>query len=308
MPVDPQAQAIIDLQNETGIDPTSLQPFELRALFNFAATESPQEVGGIDDRTLLGPRGDIPVRIYTPEGAGPFPLLMFFHGGGFVLGNLETHDALCRALCNGVACVVVAVDYRLAPEQKYPAPHEDCYAATLWAYKHAGEINGQADKLAVAGDSAGGTMAAVVCLLARDQGGPQIKHQLLLYPVTDSNFDTQSYRDNAEGYALTRDLMQWFWGHYLAAQEDGLQAYAAPLRADDLSGLPAATIITAQYDPLRDEAEAYAQRLLGAGVKTELIRYSGMIHGFLSFPDAIDVAAAATATVANKLREALGNS
>ncbi len=305
MPVHPQAQAIIDLQKEAGIDPVSLQPAEMRALFDFSASEDPEQVGGIDNRTLVGPRGDIPVRIYTPESAGPFPVLMFFHGGGFVIGNLETHDALCRALCNRVECLVVAVDYRLAPEQKYPAAHEDCYAATLWAHKHAGEINGLTDKLAVAGDSVGGTMAAVVCLLARDQSGPPIKHQLLLYPVTDTNFDTQSYHDNAEGYFLSRDLMKWFWGHYLAKEEDGLQPYAAPLRAESFSGLPAATIITAEYDPLRDEAEAYAQRLLGAGVKTELLRYSGMIHGFMSFAEAIDVGKAGIITAGNKLREAL---
>ncbi len=308
MPVHPQAQAIIDLQQQAGIDPASLQPAEMRTLFDLPAAENPEEVGGIDNRTLVGPRGDIPVRIYTPEGPGPFPLLLFFHGGGFVIGNLETHDSLCRALCNSAECVVVAVDYRLAPEQRYPAAHEDCYAATMWAYKHAAEINGLANKLAVAGDSAGGTMAAVVCLVARDQGGPPIEHQLLLYPITDRDFETQSYKDNAEGYFLTRDMMKWFWGHYLATEADGQQAYAAPLRAEIFSGLPSATIITAEYDPLRDEAEHYAQCLLGAGVKTELIRYSGMIHGFLTFPEAIDAANAGIATVGNKLREALAAS
>lgn len=305
MPVHPQAQAVIDLIEQTGIDPTTLEPVEMRALFDLPATDNPDEVGGIDDRTLLGPRGDIPVRTYMPEGAGPFPLLMYYHGGGFVLGNLETHDALCRSLCNRAECVVVAVDYRLAPEHKYPAAPEDCYAATLWAQKHAAELNGMGDRLAVAGDSAGGNMAAVVCLMARDLGAPHISHQLLLYPVTDNNFETQSYQENAEGYFLTRAMMQWFWGHYLATEEDGQQVYAAPLRAEDLSGLPSATVITAEYDPLRDEAEAYAQRLLGAGVKTELIRYSGMIHGFLVFPDAIDDAKASIATASNKLREAL---
>lgn len=305
MPVHPQAQAVVDLMEEVGIDPTSLQPAEVRALFDLPATENPDEVGSIDDRTLLGPRGDIPVRIYTPEGVGPFPLLMYYHGGGFVIGNLETHDALCRSLCNQAECVVVAVDYRLAPEHKYPAAPEDCYAATLWAQKHAAELNGLGDRLAVAGDSAGGNMAAVVCLMARDQGAPHISHQLLLYPVTDNSFETRSYLENAEGYFLTRLMMQWFWGHYLAQEEDGQQAYASPLRAEDLSGLPSATVITAEYDPLRDEAEDYSQRLLGAGVKTELIRYSGMIHGFLAFPDAIDDAKAGIATASNKLREAL---
>lgn len=305
MPVHPQAQAVIDLMEEAGIDPTALEPAEVRALFDLPATENPEEVSGIDDRTLVGPRGDIPVRIYSPEGAGPFPLLMYFHGGGFVIGNLETHDALCRSLCNRAECVVVAVDYRLAPEHRYPAAPEDCYAATLWAQKHAKELNCLGDRLAVAGDSAGGNMAAVVCLMARDLGAPHISHQLLLYPVTDNNFATQSYQDNAEGYLLTRAMMQWFWGHYLATEKDGQHAYAAPLRADDLSGLPSATLITAEYDPLRDEGEDYAQRLLAAGVKTELIRYSGMIHGFLTFPDAIDDANAGTTTAGNKLREAL---
>lgn len=305
MPVHPQARAVIELMEKAGVDPAKLQPTEVRALFDVPATDNPGQVGDINDRTVVGPRGDIPVRIYTPEGTGPFPLLMYYHGGGFVLGNLETHDALCRSLCHQAACVVLAVDYRLAPEHKYPAGPEDCYAATLWAHKHATEFNGIHDRLAVAGDSAGGNMAAVVCLMARDQGAPPIKHQLLLYPVTDYNFETQSYQDNAVGYLLTREMMQWFWGHYLATEEDGLQAYAAPLRAEDLSGLPGATVITAEYDPLRDEGEAYAQRLLAAGVKTELIRYGGMIHGFLILPEAIDDARAGVATASKKLTAAL---
>ena len=228
------------------------------------------------------------MRIYTPPGSGPFPALVWFHGGGWVVGDLESADATARLLTLGAGCVVVSVDYRLAPEAKFPGPAEDCYAATRWVAEHAAEIGVSGNNLAVGGDSAGGNLAAAVCLMVKDRGGPPLGMQLLVYPVTDRNFETGSYGDNAEGYSLTRETMIWYWDKYLANDADGGNAYAAPLRAQDLGGLPSAVVITAEYDPLRDEGEAYANRLEAAGVPTTLTRYPGMIHGFFGMSAVVD--------------------
>ncbi|MCZ7537548.1 MAG: alpha/beta hydrolase, partial [Acidimicrobiia bacterium] len=197
-------------------------------------------------------------------------------------------------------------DYRLAPESRFPAAPEDCFAATRWVSEHARELGGDPQRVAVAGDSAGGNLAAVVALMARERGGPALAHQLLVYPVTDHAFDTASYEANAEGYFLTRDMMRWFWGHYLGDSEEGSHPHASPLRAMELSGLPSATVVTAEYDPLRDEGEAYAERLAKAGVPTELRRYDGMIHGFFGMTHAIDRAREAIDYAAGALRKAFG--
>jgi len=265
---------------------------------------SPSAVGKVVDRTVPGPAGAIPVRIYSPEGSGPFPLLMFFHGGGFVLCSLETHDELCRALCRDSEALVVSVDYRLAPEARYPAAADDCYAALAWCAQHAAEIGADASRIALAGDSAGGNLAAVTALRARDLGGPALRHQTLIYPATSCAFDTDSYRDNAEGYFLTADALRWFWSHYLGDPAQAEEPYACPDKAPDLRGLPPATVITAEYDPLRDEAEVYARKLRDAGVAVTLKRYDGMIHGFVSMADMFDDGRAAQLLIAAELRAA----
>jgi acetyl esterase len=247
------------------------------------------------------------VRVYTPRdaGAGPLPGLVFFHGGGFVLCNLDTHDGLCRGLANAAGCVVVSVDYRLAPEHRYPAAPDDCYAATQWVAKNGGELGIDVTRIAVGGDSAGGNLTAVVAQMARDRGGPKLRFQLLIYPVTQHAFETESYRENAEGYFLTVGMMRWFWDQYLEKPEHGREAYASPLRAASFANLPPGLCITAGYDPLRDEGEAYAARLREAGVPLPATRYAGMFHGFLSMNLQLDKAREALAEAAAALRSAL---
>lgn len=240
-------------------------------------------VGTTEEREISGPAGDIPLRVYTPEGDGPFPILMFFHGGGFVLGGLESYDPVCRRLCSRSEHVVVSVDYRLAPEHKFPAAVEDCHAAALWAAENASQLNGDPNKLSVAGDSAGGNLSAVVALRARE-AGPDLTAQALIYPVTyQVGPDTVSRKENGEGYFLTRDDMAYFGKNYFESIEDAQSVEASPANAEDLSGLPPALVITAEYDPLRDEGEDYAESLEEAGVPTTATRYDGMIHGFLNF-------------------------
>jgi acetyl esterase len=240
----------------------------------------PPAVGHVANRTLPGPRGDIPVRLYTPFGIGPFPLLVYFHGGGFVLGSLDGSDALCRHLCLNSGAMVMSVDYRLAPEHPFPGAPDDCYAATVWAGQHAGEIGADGKRFAVAGDSAGGNLAAVVSMRVRDEGGPTLCAQLLNCPVTDFDMERPSYVANADGYFLTRDTMRWFDNHYLKRPEDRKHPHAAPLRAKDFGRLPPAYVLTAQYDPLRDEGEELADKLAAAGVPMVKKRYSNMIHAF----------------------------
>jgi acetyl esterase len=230
---------------------------------------------------------------------------VFFHGSGFVLCSLNTHDGMCRNLCAGADCLVVSVDYRLAPEHKFPAAVDDCVFATRWVADHATDLNGDAARLGIAGDSAGGNIAAATALRLRDEGGPPLCGQLLLYPVTDYHTPgTPSYEANAEGYGLTRDTMKWFWNHYLTDPSGASNPYAAPLRARDLSGLPPALVITAEYDPLRDEGERYAERLREAGVRAAWLRYDGMNHGFLFWVGLVDKAGDAMAEACAWLRDA----
>ena len=233
--------------------------------------------------TIPTPNGDLPIRIYTPEGDGPLPVLVFFHGGGWVVGNLESHDATCRALTNAAGCITIAVDYRLAPEHKFPAAPEDCYEATKWAVLNVASLGGDPQRVAVGGDSAGGNLAAAVALMSGDRGAPSLAYQLLLYPVTNHSFDTESCRQNGEGYLLTKDSMVWFWDHYLENDEAGKNPYASPLQAKYINSPPPGLVITAEFDPLRDEGEAYAKRLQDAGCDIKISRYDGTIHGFFSF-------------------------
>ena len=295
MPVDPQIQALLD--KGTGVPATHILPVDVaRKQYEarIALMAPPAEIAGVSEQTIDGPGGPLRIRTYTPRGRGPFPLLVFFHGSGFVLCSLDTHDGMCRNLCAGADCVVVSVDYRLAPEHKFPAGLEDCLYATRWAAAHAGELGADARRVAVAGDSAGGNMAAVVALRLRDESGPALCGQLLLYPVTDYHTPgTPSYEENAEGYGLTRDTMKWFWDHYLNDASEGAHPHASPLRARDLSRLPSALVVTAEYDPLRDEGELYAEKLRAAGTPTILTRYDGVNHGFMFWVGVVDKADAA---------------
>jgi acetyl esterase len=304
MALDPQAKALLDQFGAIGQSISSMSVADARRSMEVLSSirgELPP-IGAVADRRIPGPAGEIPVRVYTPTGSAPFPLLVFFHGGGWVLGSIETHDGICRELANGAGCVVMSVDYRLAPEHKFPAAADDCYAATQWAAAHAADLGADAKRVAIGGDSAGGNLTAVVAQMARDKGGPPLVFQLLIYPVTVAAFDTPSYRDNAEGYLLTAGDMHWFWDHYLKNAADGENPYASPLRAKSLKGLPPALVITAEFDPLRDEGEQYAHRLEEAGVPTRLSRYDGMIHGFFGMTQMIDKAKAAVKEASSNLR------
>lgn len=258
-------------------------PDDARAtmLAQSAALGKPETVAKVENRTIPGPEGEIPIRLYTPSATGPLVGLVFFHGGGWVIGSIDTHDNLCRSIANAAGCIVVSVEYRLAPEHKFPAGIEDAYAATCWTVEHADRLGIDPRRIAVGGDSAGGNLAAVVSLMARDRGAPNLALQVLLYPITDHNLDTASYLTYADGYLLTREGMAWFWKHYLPEGVSPDQPYVSPLRANDLSGLPPALVITAECDPLCDEGNDYARRLETAGVRVTLSCYPGMIHGFV---------------------------
>ena len=284
MPVDPQIQILLD--KGTGVPATHTLPVHTaRTQYEapVALMAPPADIASVRERVIDGPGGPLRIRTYTPHGMGPFPLLVFFHGSGFVLCSLETHDGMCRNLCARAGCVAASVDYRLAPEYKFPAGIDDCLHPTRWAAAHAAELGANAMRVAVAGDSAGANMAAVTALRVRDNGGPLLCGQLLLYPVTDYHTPgTPSYEKNAEGYGLTRDTMKWFWAHYLNDESESVHPHASPLRTGDLTGLPPALVITAEYDPLRDEGEFYAEKLKAAGVSTALTRYDGVNHGLCS--------------------------
>jgi acetyl esterase len=308
MPLDPQAKRVIEQIAALGLPPNHLvTPEQARLNMKSRPRAAGPEVAKVEDRKIPAAGVEIPVRIYTPAGPGPFPILAWFHGGGWVVGDLDTADASARHLTVGAGCVTVSVDYRLAPETKFPGAADDCYAATVWAAQNAGRINGDARRLAVGGDSAGGNLAAAVSLMARDRGTPPLAYQLLVYPVTALDFNTPSYRNNAEGYMLTRDGMQWYWEQYLQATAEATNPYAAPLAAASLSGLPPALVITAEYDPLCDEGEAYAKRLQDAGVTTTCTRYDGMIHGFFGMPTLMDKGKQAVDEAAGALRKAFAS-
>jgi len=260
-------------------------------------------IASVSERTVQGPGGDLKLRIYTPPGTGPFPVIVFFHGSGFVLCSLDTHDGMCRNLCAGAAALVISVDYRLAPEHRFPAAPEDCLFATRWAHAHAASLNGDPTRLAVAGDSAGGNLAAVTALRIRDEGGPALAAQLLIYPATaHASSAMPSYTENAEGYGLTRATMEWFWAHYADANA-ATNPHAAPLLARDLTRLPPALVQTAEYDPLRDEGDRYADRLREAGVPTQHSKWPGMNHGFLFWAGKLPKATEAMAEATTWLRE-----
>jgi acetyl esterase len=312
MALDPQVKAVIELVIKSGRPAyNTLSPKDARQLFREtrpASTPTPPEIGTVTNLLAEGPTGAIPVRLYRPVGAAAdasLPALVYFHGGGWVIGDLETHDVLCRQITAEAGIEVVAVDYRLAPEHKFPAAADDAWAATRWVVANAGRLGIDPQRIAVGGDSAGGTLAAVVALLARDAGAPAIAFQALLYPVTDVGTETRSYRDFADGYLLTRDSMRWFFDHYLKSSDEAADWRVSPLRAPSLAGVASALIITAGFDPLRDEGEAYARALRDAGVRVDYVCYGGMIHGFVPMGRLIDTGNRAVSHIAASLRQAL---
>jgi acetyl esterase len=308
MPLDPQARQLLDQMIAAGLPPThTLSPAQARdAMMARRAMMNarPEPIVRLEDRAIPGPDGEIPIRLYAPSTASGLPVLVYFHGGGWVIGSLDSHDLVARGLANAGQCLVVSVDYRLAPEARFPAAAEDSYAATAWVAANAANLGGDAGRLAVGGDSAGGNLAAAVALMARDRGGPPLVHQLLLYPVTDHDFDTPSYRDGAEGYGLSRADMIYFWDHYVPNPADRDNPYVSVLRAPDLSGLPPALVITAGNDPLRSEGEAFAARLTAAGVPARLNCYPGMIHGFIGMATILEAGRQAIVEAGTALREA----
>jgi acetyl esterase/lipase len=304
MAIDPQVEAYLERLKALGVPPIQeLTPEQARA--NFAASIEPlfgpvDAVASVEDRET---DDGVPVRIYRPDdSAEPAPALVFFHGGGWVVGSIATHDGIARALANRAGCVVVSVDYRVAPEHRFPVAIDDAWSATRWVLANADELGIDPARVAVGGDSSGGNLAAVVARRARDAGLPLVL-QLLVYPVTDHSFDTGSYAEFVEGYSLTREGMRWYWSHYLG-DGDGSDPDASPARAAELAGLAPAFVATAELDPLRDEGEAYARRLEEAGVPTTLVRYDGMIHGFLRMPAAIDRAGDALDDLSGVLSDA----
>jgi acetyl esterase len=311
MPLDPQAQDFLSRLAAAGLPSIQEQTVDqARAQVNLSTRflGKPPHVQHVEDRTIPGPGGDLAIRVITPDGAGqgPSPVVAFFHGGGWVLGNLSSHEGVCRMLANASRAIVAAVDYRLAPEHRFPDAAEDAYAAVAWLSNHAAEIGGDPSRIAVCGDSAGGNLATVAALMARDRNGPAIAFQALAYPITDFDPDNGSYREFAEGCFLTRDEMLWYWDQYVPTLEDRRRPYASPGRADDLSKLPPALVLTAEYDVLRDEGEAYARKLMEAGVPVKLSRYEGMIHGFLRRYPFFDQGRTAIEEIAAALREAFG--
>ena len=309
----PDAQRVCDLIIAAGRPPMeTLSPREAREAY--LATRrilqpDPEEVAEVVALEAQGPAGAIPLRLYRGKGVDkdrPQPALIYFHGGGWVIGDLESHDQVCRALANAIPAIVVAVDYRLAPEHKFPAAVEDAIAATGWIADNAQRLGIDAAKLAVGGDSAGGNLATVVAIDARDRGGPALVCQVLIYPATDMRKDTASHRLHAEQLPLRGALIDWFSAHYLSAERDKADWRASPVRATSLKGLPPALVITAGFDPLCDEGEAYARALAAAGVPVELERFEGQIHGFLTMGRMVADSARAIAASAAECRRAFG--
>ena len=308
MPLDPQAKAFLEQSPPAPPFPHDVASInEIRKL-TVRLDGEPQPVAKVEDRLVPGSEGgvEIPVRIYWPASAddseSPKAGLVFLHGGGWVLGNLDGYDHLCHALANAGDCVVVSVDYRLAPEHRFPAAAEDCYDATVWTAQHAAELGVDPQRIVVGGDSAGGNLAAVVSLMDRDRATSLVAYQVLIYPITDSNLETPSYLKNGEGHFLTTERMAWFWDLYLSDQSEASNPYASPLQAESLDGLPPAYVMTAEFDPLLSEGDAYADRLEAAGVPVERELYDGQIHGFVRRIDLYDRATVAINRIGQLIR------
>jgi len=307
MALDPVFRTLLDMPGmQFAAPPPEVTPAMMREMARQSMPPAePPPIHSVSNTSVPGPAGAIPVRLYRPNATARLPLIVYFHGGGFVLCDLDSHDALCRSIANATGFAVASVDYRLAPEARFPEPLEDCYAALVALVARADEWGFDPARVAVCGDSAGGNLAAAVALLARDRKGPRLRHQGLVYPVTDAACATASMQELATGYMLSRESMQWFWNSYLAGPADAADARASVLRVKDLSGLPPATVVTAELDPLRDEGEAYADRLRAAGVPVVGRRYLGMIHGFVSMPAVTPLADRAVEDLAQDIRAAL---
>ncbi len=311
MPLEPHTQALYDRRAARDVRPLYAMTLAEARAADLAAIQAeagePEPVERVVDACLAGPAGALPVRVYRPAGEGPLPVLVYFFGGGWTLGSLETSDAICRSLANAAGCLTVAVGYRLAPEHPFPAAPHVCFAGLRWAAEHAPGFGGDPSRLAVAGDSAGGNLAAAVTLLARDAGGPDLRAQVLVYPNTDYRADTPSRREITDPLLFNDKSVRWYWDNYLPTAEDGDDPLASPLRAADHGGLPTALVITAEYDPLRDEGEEYAARLREHGVSTEAVRYPGVTHGFFAMAGTVPAGRHALDRVAAYLRTALAD-
>ncbi|MGF1426888.1 alpha/beta hydrolase [Kitasatospora sp. LaBMicrA B282] len=308
MPLHPQVQALRARRAAAAAPPLYELTVDQARAADLAAVLAeagePEPVARVTESAVPGPGGPLPLRIYRAAGSGPQPVLLYLFGGGWTLGGLDTGDAICRALTNAAGCTTVSVGYRLAPEHPFPAALEDCWSTARWLAEHAAELGGDPHRLAIGGDSAGGNLAAATTLLARERSGPAFRHQLLVYPNTDQFADTPSRRENTDPLLFNHRSVDWYRSHYLADPAHGHDPLASPLRAADLSGLPPATVITAEYDPLRDEGEQYAERLRAAGVPVEATRYAGMVHGFFAMAGVLDDGRTALAQAARRLRAA----
>jgi acetyl esterase len=308
----PQAQALLRLIEEKGVPPThTLTPEQARAWYRerrtFTQPEPPQ-VAAVRDMEARGPDGPIPVRSYRPMGSAPsdvLPVLVYFHGGGWVIGDLDTHDVLCRQLCNQAGCAVVAVDYRLGPEHSFPAAVDDALAAARWVRANAPALHVDANRMAVGGDSAGGNLAAVVALAAREAGDLPLAFQLLVYPATDQRRGAPSHTSNGQGYLLTKEAMDYYHDHYIPDKSHDIDWRASPLLHANHAGLPPALVVTAGYDPLRDEGLQYANALSAAGTRATLVNFERQIHGFITMGRVLDEANVAVQLCAAQLRHAL---
>ena len=313
MALHPQVQAFVDEINAIEVAPIRELPLaEVREGFDklVMSQQAPGvAVGRVEERDIPGPHGPIRIRLYWPDGhdpSAPLPVYVNFHGSGYVVLSIDTHDNVCRALCKGAGCIVVGVNYRKAPENRFPQPTDDAWASLVWVAENCAGIGADPARIAVGGDSAGGCLAAVTAQRAVHEGGPGLVFQLLVYPVTDTDEGRDSYRTFAEGYVLTADTMAWFFECYFNDDAERADIRAAPLRAADLSGLPPALVMTASHDPLLDEGRAYAEKLKAAGVPTDYRNYEGHIHGFWTATGNMDVAAEAQAVACAALREAFG--
>lgn len=307
----PQARALLDLIAERGLPAMhELTPIDARAFYrdrrSFTQPEAPA-VAEVRELSAEGPHGPIPLRHYRPAPSSPglLPVLVYFHGGGWTIGDLDTHDVLCRQFANGSGCAVVAVDYRMGPEHRFPAAVDDCLAATAWVARQASTFGVDATRLAVGGDSAGGNLAAVVALLARDRDDLAIAYQLLIYPATDMRRGHASHTANGRGYLLETETISYYHDHYIDDAAHDHDWRASPLLHDDLSHLPPALVLTAGFDPLRDEGLAYADALAAAGNRSTYICFERQLHGFITMGKVIDEANAAAALCAGELRRAL---
>lgn len=308
--LDPQAKAFLAQAAAEGVPPfEELTPaagrLAARAFADFGG--APEDVASVEHRFIPGPTADLPIRVYRPAGtpAGPLPGLVYFHGSGWMIGNIEICDAANRALANRTRSVVVAVNYQKAPEHRFPIPFDDCYEATRWVFDNAGELGVDATRIGLLGDSAGGNLAAAVTLKARAENGPRIAYQVLVYPALQYGWDTASAIENAEGYGLQRATMKYLWQHYVTSAADAAHPYCSPLLAPDHSGLPPAFIVTAEFDPLRDDGRMYADKLGAAGVPVRLHNYDGMIHGFLWYAGIFDQSKALLDEIGAEVRSAL---